>query len=839
MPTPEGRIAGAMDDSAGGTPPALWWRLPHRVRVATAPRPATGGGSPPPSMGVTSAPVVRRSAPLVGDAPSLPPPSDHSDNEDGSDEVREALLPTWTSPAPLDGLAAATDGAFPPSPPTRRPVPERHHSHRRRSGTPPPADTHVGDSGGRGPARKLLARIPTTLVTAAAVTLVAVGVLAAVPLSTRHRVLALFRGGDGDPFSTASDGAAPVDAVGGAGGGTTPGDAADRDRHPPCLHSRLGGGGGGGWAAWLPRRRRGRPAAAPLPAPGVTVWAPDRSACTGRFVWGPAAAVRLRDVVPDRRAASAAEAAAARPASAASVRYLLLLTTVMPTVLVPSWVAGEGGRGGNAAAGNGSLPGRDREVWLPRDVVAANGGRDDAEAVGGAPWGGSVTLDAPIKGVGVALDHLAHTGGARRNGRDEWTAVVTFFSRPGGRLTSTADLVGALASAARPRRGGQRGRTLRLALSVAAADEPSTPTAVAHLAVALACATGWEATAPPAAAPRRCRDPRDAAGGAAVLLCSNALYGRLAGADGPPAVAAWAARALRGPASFDTVAVLYTLPVGLTAAREACALAHGIRQSDAAVAGCVAAAAAAGTAAVRAYAAEVGAALTAAGVPPADHHRLVVAPWCGLGAGPEEALVGKAGTASATGGGCSSSYMVAQFGAQYALYALLGGGHAWAAGGDVDEFLGAGVDDRVALPRGPAGALLAGALSGVPARPAGSPPDYRGGGRGDGALLAPWLDFRLAPEDRGELTRRVVAGAPLRLDTGGGSCASPAGQGKPGLHCAAGVAFSIHDVVVVRPGAGGGLAGAVVVRPPPAAGLWTMHARWATRFGACAFVGGG
>jgi len=195
-------------------------------------------------------------------------------------------------------------------------------------------------------------------------------------------------------------------------------------------------------------------------------------------------------------------------------------------------------------------------------------------------------------------------------------------------------------------------------------------------------------------------------------------------------------------------------------------------------------------------------------VPTGDHHRLVVAPWCGLGSGSEEALVGEAGTASAKGGGCSSSYMVAQFSAQYALYALLGGPHAWAAGGDVDEFLGAGVGDRVALPRGPAGALLAGALAGVPAHPAGSPPDHHGGGREDGALLAPWVDFRLAPADRDELTRRVVAGAPLRLETGGGSCESPAGQGKPGLHCAAGVAFSIHDVVVLRPRAGGGLAGA-------------------------------
>ena len=838
MPIPEGTIAGAMNDHAGGTAPTLWWRLSHLVRVATAPGPAAGGGPVPGSVGGTSAAVVRRPAPLMAGAPSLLSPSDCGDEDGGGDVVRAALLPTSTPSAHLKGADAATDRASSPPPPTRRPVPDGHRSLRRRSATPPPFEVHASGSGGRVTARKLLSRIPTTIITVTAITLVAVGALTAVPLSTRHRVLARLRKGDGGTFSSAQDGVAPLDVMGGAGGSATSADAADRDRHPPRLQSRVGGGERG-WAAWLPQRRRGRPAPPPPPASGVTVWAPDRSACTGRFVWGPAAAVRLREVVPDRRAASAAEAVAARPASAASVRYLLLLTSVMPTVLVPSWVAGEGGGGGNATAGTGTRSGHARDVWLPRDAAAANGGSGGAAAVGGAPWGGSVTLDAPIKGVGVALDHLAHTGGARRQGRDEWTAVVTFFTRPGGRLTSAADLVDALASAARPHRGRRGGRTLRLALPVAAADDPSTPTGVADLRVALACATGWEATAPPAAAPRRCRDPRDAAGGAAVLLCSNALYGRLAGADGVPAVAAWAARALRGPAAFDTVAVLYTLPVGLTAAHDACAVAHGIRQSETAVAGCVAAAAAAATAAVSAYAAEVGAALTAAGVPAGDHHRLVVAPWCGLGSGPEEALVGEAGTASARGGGCSSSYMVAQFSAQYALYALLGGAHAWAAGGDVDEFLGAGVDDRVALPRGPAGALLAGALAGVPAHPAGSPPDHHGGGRADGALLAPWVDFRLAPADRDELTRRVVAGAPLRLETGGGSCESPAGQGKPGLHCAAGVAFSIHDVVVLRPGAGGGLAGAVLVRPPPAAGLWTMHARWATRFGACVFVGGG
>lgn len=72
----------------------------------------------------------------------------------------------------------------------------------------------------------------------------------------------------------------------------------------------------------------------------MTVWAPDRTSCGGSFVWGTGAAVRLREVVPDHRAVSAAEAAAARPAAAASVRYMLLLTTVMPVVLVPSSAVG-------------------------------------------------------------------------------------------------------------------------------------------------------------------------------------------------------------------------------------------------------------------------------------------------------------------------------------------------------------------------------------------------------------------------------------------------------------------------------------------------------------------
>lgn len=96
---------------------------------------------------------------------------------------------------------------------------------------------------------------------------------------------------------------------------------------------------------------------------------------------------------------------------------------------------------------------------------------------------------------------------------------------------------------------------------------------------------------------------------------------------------------------------------------------------------------AAATVALATYATALGAALSAAGVPVTDHHRLVLMPWCGLGSGADEAPADSGG-----GGPCSTSYMVAQFGAQYAAYGLLGGGHAWAASFDLDEFLGSGLD---------------------------------------------------------------------------------------------------------------------------------------------------
>ncbi|GAB0495815.1 hypothetical protein MMPV_007121 [Pyropia vietnamensis] len=942
-------------------PPPQWWRLPRRARLSTTPRwPPPGkaaaaaaaagdaaavtvsGGAAAPAAAVAATPAATSGAAAASAAPTP--------------GQAESLLPSWTfrqgtgssgcgvlgmaSGYGDNGTSMAETAARPKEPQGRQQeVGSRFGGSSGGDGSGDSGrSSGSSDSGGardcsrakyrrrsssRGPSsRRCKASAPLLVV--AVITAAALGVLGLVPLSTRQNVLgrarrqfdtALFAGGGG--LDGEEDG-----GRGQSRGHPTEGSEARWVGAPsprPQFRARLTVGA---WkvdtpaAAVAPPPPLPPPAAASATPTGVTIWAPDRSACAGSFVWGDGAAVRLREVVPDRRASSAAEAAAGRPDVAASVRYMLLFTTVMPVVLAPSSRVGHGrAPRGSRVGGVWSPPGweaggngDDRrgssvssaEAWgfggHERGDDGSGGGRSGDGGDGGdvgAAWSGNATLSTPIPGVGMALDHLAHTAGERRHGRDEWVGILTFYTLPGGPLTSADDLAAALAASSARGGGGDSGvggPTLTLSLPVAKeattvatapTDAPPATTGMATLAFSLACVTGWDASAPVAATPRVCpKDPLAVPGGRSVLLCSNALYGRLSGLEGIPAVAEWAARALRGPAAFTTVGLLAAMPVGLSTATASCGRAaersgsaaavtrkEGLAAKTASASGvvpspspsvgdCVAASMTAAAAAMAKYATAVGAALTAARVPAADHHRLVLMPWCGLGSGPDEAPTDEGG-----GGPCSTSYMVAQFGAQYAAYGLLGGGHTWAASLDLDEFLGGGLGDNATpLSPGTAGTLFATTLGGLPgvnppssttnitadaAAAAAAVAAAAGPSAGtpvDGAVLARWVDFQVPDAvAAAALTRQVTSpGAPaLSAAVEGNVSACVGKQGKSAMHCSRGVGFLIHDVAVLRAGAGAsaGLGAPVRLRPPVGEGVWTMHGRYRPRTGDCMYVG--
>lgn len=984
-------------DKAPSPSPLSWRQLPRRVRVSTTPRrpqpggaaaraaaatAAAAGGAVVPDAAVAATPAAARSS---GQAELLLPPGvsrphGGSSGGGGGGAALAAAAPPWEQP--LGVRQGGVGGACRPG------VPPTSHA----SGHDTPAGCCRGSCGGRGGGcggcgdsdggggyggdgggdgsvvsgsssgssngggcrtrnRAMYSRTSsnhwpsirrykasTPLLVVATMTAAALGVLGLVPVSTRQHVLGRARRRLDSPVHSTggrfreegggrgqTEGLHAAESVGGMG--------APSPR--PRFRARLSVGA---WKAALAAPAVAPPPPLPplvaaSPVAGVTVWAPDRSACAGSFVWGKGAAVRLREVVPDHRASSAAEAVAGRPGVAASVRYMLLFTTVLPVVLVPSSAVGykraprgtrvggvwspPGWRGARVGAGGGDRSGvSSADAWgfaghERGDSGSGSGGSGGSDSGGGgdggAAWAGNATLGAPIPGVGMALDHLAHTGGERRHGRDEWVGILTFYTLPGGSLTSAQGLAAALATASAPSGSGSGGGGPTLTISLPVTDEateaaeaqtgtPPPTTDTATLAFSLACVTGWDAATPAAATPRNCPDdPLAVPGGRSVVLCSNALYGRLSGLDGIPTVAAWGARSLRGPASFTTVGLLAVVPVGLSGATALCeggmkggegsaaattpqvagstaqstALSaaasssiSGVPPPPSSVADCVAASMAAATVALATYATALGAALSAAGVPVTDHHRLVLMPWCGLGSGADEAPADSGG-----GGPCSTSYMVAQFGAQYAAYGLLGGGHAWAASFDLDEFLGSGLDTAATpLPVGPAGTLFAttlGAMPGVgvtgpssltanattadgaaaaaaaaaaPAAPSSAAPPS------NGALLAQWVDFQVPDAAASAaLTRRVTkrGAPPLAAAVAGNASSCVGAQGKSALHCSRGVGFLIHDVAVVRegPGAAAGLGAPLRLRPPRAGRLWAMHGRYRPRTGDCVYVG--